>query len=345
MTDFLQYPDLACSVLGGRVVHADDEFFAEAHNLLTPAPATHDPNAWGPRGKVYDGWETRRRRSPGTDSVIVRLAAPSVVHGVVVDTAFFRGNYPPYASVEATTVLGYPSVPELLAAPWHPLVERTGLDGDSANQIPVSAGERLVTHVRLRLHPDGGVARFRVHAEVVPDPRRLGGRVDLAALLNGGSVTGCSNMFYSSPANVLRPRSPVAMHDGWETARRRDDGNDWLVVRLGVPGTPKHLVLDTTHFVGNAPGEALLTDSDTGNVLLPRTRLLPDTEHRFPVRSDGSDGPVRTVRLDVFPDGGLARLRLFGEVPASAREEISARWLGLLPPELAGPVDRTEFFG
>lgn len=343
MTDFLQLPDLACSVLGGRVVHADDEFFGAAHHLLDPNPSVHDPSAFGPRGKVYDGWETRRRRSPGTDCAIVRLAAPGLVHGVVIDTAFFRGNYPPYAGVEATTVLGYPSVDELQAADWHPLVERTGLDGDCANQIPVSvAPDRLVTHVRLRLHPDGGVARFRVHGEVVPDPRRLGGRVDLAATLNGGSVTACSNMFYSSPANVLRPANPVGMFDGWETARRRDDGNDWMVVRLGVPGIPRYAVLDTSFFVGNAPGQARLTDDVTGIELLPRTRLQPDTEHRFPIRAGTA---VTTVRLDVYPDGGLARLRVFGEVPDAARRELADRWLGLLPPEVAASVDPAELFG
>jgi allantoicase len=341
MTDFLQLPDLACSVLGGRVVHADDEFFGDARSLLRPQPATHDPDAFGPRGKVYDGWETRRRRSPGTDSVIVRLAAPAVVHGVVVDTAHFRGNYPPFASVEATCVLGYPTVPELLAAPWTPLVERTGLHGDSVNQIPVSGSDRLASHVRLRLHPDGGVARFRVHGEVIPDPRRLGGRVDLAGVLNGGTVTGCSNTFYSVPANLLRPGNPVAMHDGWETARRRDGGHDWVAVRLGVPGTVSHLVLDTTHFVGNAPGEVLVTDTGSGHELLPRTPLLPDTEHRFRV---GLAGPVRSLRLDAFPDGGLARLRVLGEVATAVREEIVDRWLDRLPPGVAAEVDRAEFF-
>lgn len=356
MTDFLQLPDLACSVLGGRVVFADDEFFGAAHHLLDPAPSVHDPNLFGPRGKVYDGWETRRRRSPGTDTAIVRLAAPAMVQGVVVDTAFFRGNYPPYASVEATTVLGYPSPDELLAARWRPLVERTGLDGDCANQIPVSAAadpDLLVTHVRLRLHPDGGVARFRVHGEVVPDPRRLGGRIDLASTLNGGTVTACSNMFYSSPSNVLRPTTPVGMFDGWETARRRDEGNDWMVVRLGVPGRPSQVVLDTSYFVGNAPGEALLTDAATGAQLLPRTRLQPDTEHRFPVRATvptgsgaplGALGSVGSVRLDVYPDGGLARLRVFGEVPVEARDEVTRRWLGLLPPGIGESMDATEFF-
>ncbi|MBV9314994.1 MAG: allantoicase [Pseudonocardia sp.] len=343
MTDFLALPDLACSVLGGRVVHTNDEFFGGAHHLLRPDAATHDPTAWSPRGKIYDGWETRRRRDRGTDSVIVRLAAPAVVRGVVVDTAHFRGNYPPSASVEATTALGYPSVPELLAAPWYPLVERTGLDGDCANQLPVSSAspDRLVTHVRLRLHPDGGVARFRVHGEVVPDPRRLGGRVDLASVLHGGAVRACSNMFFSSPANVLRPSTPVAMYDGWETARRRDAGNDWLVVRLGVPGVARHVVLDTSHFVGNSPDSARLSDQDTGTELMPPTRLQPDTEHFLRVRADSV---LRSVRLDVYPDGGLARLRVFGEVPEAAREEIAARWLGLLPTEAATSVDRAEFF-
>jgi allantoicase len=138
------------------------------------------------------------------------------------------------------------------------------------------------------------------------------------------------------------------MFDGWETARRRDDGNDWMVVRFGVPGTPRHLVLDTSYFVGNAPGEAQLSDDATGVELLPRTRLQPDTEHRFPIRSGsgaGSDTAVTSVRLDVYPDGGLARLRVLGEVPAAARQAIAERWLGLLPPAVAATVDHTEFFG
>jgi allantoicase len=339
--DFGHLPDVASRALGGSVVYANDEFFADAANLIVPAPARHDPTAFDHRGKVYDGWETRRRREPGADFAIVRLAAPAVVRAVDIDTSHFRGNYPPVASVEATAVLGYPTADELLSAPWFSLIDKVDLDGNAPNVVPVQAPDRLVTHVRLTIYPDGGVARFRAYGEVIPDPRQLGGRVDLAATLHGGLIAECSNLFYSSPANVLAPGRAQVMSDGWETARRRDDGNDWLVVRLGAPAVVHDVVVDTSRFVGNAPGSVRLSDAETGAELLPRTRLIPDTEHRFRVRSSAA---VRLVRLDVYPDGGISRLRINGVVPEAARGEVAGRWLGLLGAELAAQIDPDEFF-
>jgi allantoicase len=339
--DVRRLPDLAGVVLGGSVVYANDETFAAAHNLIAPGPASHDPLSFSYRGKVYDGWETRRRRAPGEDFAIVRLATPGIVRAVDIDTAHFTGNFPPFASVEAATLLGYPTADELLAAEWTPLADKTALAGDGSNLLTVAGPERLVTHLRLTIHPDGGVARFRAYGEVVPDPRRLGGRIDLAATLCGGRVEACSNMFYSVPANVLAPGRAAVMSDGWETARRRDDGNDWLTVRLAAPGVLHHAVIDTTRFVGNAPGWARLSDADSGAELLPRTRLLPDTEHRFSVVSLDT---VQVVRLDIYPDGGLSRLRLHGTVPADRHEPITRRWLDLLPPDQAAAVAHDKFF-
>lgn len=338
---FRGLPDVASRALGGAVLHANDEFYADAHNLITARSPTHDPAAFGVRGKLYDGWESRRRRDVGEDFVIVRLAVPAVVHGVNIDTSFFKGNYPPFGSVDGATLLGYHPVDEVIAAEWTPLVDQSDLGGDRANFAAVAAPDRLVTHVRLTIHPDGGVARLRVFGEVVPDPRYLGGRVDLAALRHGGLVESCSDMFFSSPTNLLSPGHAQVMSDGWETARRRDDGNDWLVVRLAAPGVLHHAVIDTSRFVGNAPGHARLSDAETGTELLPRTRLIPDTEHRFRIRAGGQ---VRLVRLDIYPDGGISRLRLAGVVPASWHEPIARRWLGLLPPALAAAADQSEFF-
>jgi allantoicase len=338
-------PDLASRALGGTVMFANDDFYADAHRLIAPGPARHDPDLFGDRGKVYDGWETRRRRGPDPDGdtgdfAIIRLGVPGVVRGVDIDTAHFTGNYPPRASVQATTVLGYPDLAEVRRAEWTDLVGTVDLTGDSANLVPVEQ-PGLVTHVRLTIHPDGGVARFRVFGAVVPDPRRLGGRVDLAALVHGGSVEACSNMFYSSPANVLMPGRAQVMSDGWETARRRDDGNDWLVVRLGAPGLLHEVVIDTSRFVGNAPGWARLTDADSGAELLPRTRLLPDTEHRFRLATAPA---ARRVRLDVYPDGGISRLRVLGAVPDDVRDAVAHRWADLLPRALAAAVDPADLY-
>lgn len=339
----LALPDLASRALGATVMHATDELYGAANHLISPGPATHDPTTFDLRGKVYDGWETRRRRGPGVDQAVVRLGVPGVVRAVVVDTAHFRGNYPPAASIETATLLGHPGVEEVLAADWVPTVERTRLAGDSANvlAVPASSPDRLVTHLRLTIYPDGGVARLRVHGEVVPDPRRLGGRVDLAALVHGARVRDCSNDFYSRPENVLMPGRAQVMSDGWETARRRDGGNDWLTVALAAPGVLHQVVVDTTRFVGNAPGWVRLSDADSGAELLARTAVVPDTEHRFRVRSATT---VRVVRLDIYPDGGISRLRLLGQVPPEEHRPLARQWLDLLPAPVAAGVDPEDLF-
>jgi allantoicase len=349
MTDFQNLPDLASRALGGGVPYANDELFAERENLVTPGPAVFDPERFGHKGKIYDGWETRRRREPGHDVAIVRLGAPGVVRGVVIDTAWFKGNYPPFASVEATGVEGYPSPEELLAADWQPIVDRSPLQGDTENAFPVSAGERF-THVRLSIYPDGGVARLRVHGEVLPDPRLLTATTDLAAAVNGGRVVDCSNMFYSSPVNLIMPGEARIMGDGWENARRRDDGNDFVTFALAAPGTVAVAELDTRYFVGNAPGWASLRGIDARTAplddpgawveLLPRTRLQPDTPHRFPL---AADQVVTHVRMDVYPDGGLARVRLHGAVPDAERDALGLRWFNALPEAHARAV--VEPFG
>jgi allantoicase len=320
VNDVTALPDLASRILGGSVVHADDDFFAARENLLNPGPAQHDPAAFGPRGKVYDGWETRRRREAGSDVAIVRLGVPGRVEGVVVDTAWFTGNHPPYVSVDGTELPGYPSVPELLAAEWTPLVTRAGVRGDSVNSFSVDSDRRF-THVRLTQHPDGGVARLRVHGHPEPDPALLTGTVDLAALENGGDVVDCSDMYYGAARNILLPGRARTTAEGWENARRRSGGNDFVAVRLAGPGTVRRLVVDTSRFIGNAPASVSVrgVDAREGGVrdleawldLLPRTRVQPDTRHLFPVEPAP---PVTHVRLDVFPDGGLARLRVLGEL-------------------------------
>ena len=96
---------------------------------------------------------------------------------MVVDTSFFTGNFPPEVSVEATGAEGYPSPAELdgnAEAGWATIVPRSAAKGDARNAFEVT-DEHRYTHVRLSIYPDGGVARLRVHGEVVPDPRFLGG--------------------------------------------------------------------------------------------------------------------------------------------------------------------------
>jgi allantoicase len=344
--DFTMLPDLAVRTLGGSVVAANDELFAERENLIKPRPPVFNPHTFGHKGQVYDGWETRRRREPGHDWAIVRLGVPGVIRGVVVDTAFFTGNFPEQCSVEAVSVDGYPSPAELADLAWTEIVPRSRLRGDTPNPFTVTA-EDCWTHVRLNIFPDGGVARLRVHGAVVPDPRWLAGApLDLAALENGGLITDASNRFYSSPNNLLLPGNAGTMGDGWETARRRDTANDWVEVRLAAEGTVRQVELDTTHFKGNAPGWFRLSarsGDGTDTELIARTRLQPDTRHRFRVAgSNGGAGPVDRVRVDVYPDGGFARLRVWGDLTARGRERLALNWYNRLPAGHLAAVLRAE---
>ncbi|MFY1650358.1 allantoicase [Solwaraspora sp. WMMB762] len=338
-SDPTRLPDLASRALGGGVVAANDEFFAAADNLVDPRPPVFAAGTFGAKGQVYDGWETRRRRLPGADHAIVRLGAPGMVRAVLIDTAHFTGNYPPYAAVDGCCLLGYPGPQELVAARWTPLVPRTALAGDSQLVVPVDVPARQ-THVRLTIFPDGGVARLRVYGEPVPDPDLLTEVLDLAAVEHGGRVEACSDRFYGSPQQLLLPGPARTMGEGWETARRRDDGNDWVQVRLCAVGVVEFVELDTSHFKGNAPAAARLLGTDlTGTdpaldggsgvdstdwpELLPLTPLQPDTRHRF--RLD-RPRPVSHVRLDIHPDGGMARLRLFGRLTTVGAADLAARY-------------------
>jgi allantoicase len=329
MTEFRELPDLAVRGLGGSVVYANDEAFAARENLITAGPAVFDSANFGHKGKVYDGWETRRRREPGHDEAIVRLGAPGMVHGVVIDTSWFTGNYPPEASVEGLCADGHPSAAALLADDgWRPLVPRSPLKGDAENQFELGAASGRCTHVRLRIHPDGGVARLRVHGIAVPDPDLLDvfGLVDLAALEHGGRALDCSNRFYSAPNNLLLPGPARSMAEGWETARRRDEGNDWVQVALAGEGRISVAELDTSYFLGNAPGWATLRARRHEGEwfdLLTRTPLRPDTRHRFRLPAAAA---ATEARLDIYPDGGMARMRLFGSLTSTGRAALRERW-------------------
>lgn len=335
--DFAALPDLASRALGGAVVAANDESFAEKENLVLPWPPAAVAE-FGHRGKVYDGWETRRRRQPGHDWAIVRLGAPGRIHGVVIDTSWFTGNFPPFASVDAAALEGHPSAAEVADAQWQPLLSRSELKGGSVNAFEIQSRVRF-THVRLNVFPDGGVARFRVHGVPIADPRPLDvGPFDLAAIVNGGRIMLCSNDFYGTPHALISPGLPRSMADGWETARRRTDGNDWVTVRLACTGVVSLIELDTSYFLGNAPGAARVSGCLEGAdpardeswiELLPMTALQPDTPHRF-VLAPNAPG-VSDVRLDVFPDGGMARLRLWGRATAAGRTTLGRSWFDSLP--------------
>ncbi len=331
MSDFTELVDLAAERLGGAVLAANDEFFAPKENLLKAAAPVWIEGKYTDVGKWMDGWETRRRREPGHDWCLIRLGLPGVPRGLVVDTSFFRGNFPAECSLEACALEGYPIADELFGenVKWTVILPRTPLQGDSRNLFQVNKDIGRVTHLLFRIYPDGGVARLRVHGDVVPDwvrLDRLQSEIDLAGVENGGRVLACSDMFFGNRHNLNLPGPPRGMHDGWETRRRRGDGYDWAIVSLGARGAVQRVEIDTSHFKGNAPGSAWVEGIDAPGayadalasptfhwkVILGKTPLRPHTLHRFDDLLE--DGPFTHVRLGIHPDGGVARLRVFGRM-------------------------------
>jgi allantoicase len=332
MNEFTNLVDLASERVGGAVLYANDDFFAPKENLVRqPAPVWAE-GKYTERGKWMDGWESRRRRTPGFDWCLVRLGLAGRVRGVVVDTAFFRGNFPESCSLEACAAPPNADAEVLTSdeTRWTEILPQSRLEGDSENPFAVTSDERF-THLRFKIYPDGGVARLRVYGEVLPDwdaIRRAGGLVDLAAVENGGLVVATSDEFFGHRHNLIMPGRALDMSDGWETKRRRGPGHDWCVIQLGARGVIRRVEVDTAHFKGNfpescslevctgqeqrlAPGESY--KEEDWRELLPRTKLQAHTRHLF-VEELAKAGEATHVRFRIYPDGGISRLRLHGSV-------------------------------
>lgn len=346
MTDFTHLIDLAAERLGGRVIAANDEFFAPKENLLKPSKPLFIEGKFTERGKWMDGWETRRRRTPGHDWCIVRLGLPGTIGGVVIDTSFFTGNYPERCSIEACDLGSAPYKNERKAvlgakAKWIELLPESPLAGDSQNIFPIELAGRF-THLRLNIFPDGGVARLRVHGEVAPRASR-GSRAefDLAAVANGGSIVASSDQFFGEPLNMLMPGLARNMAEGWETRRRRGPGHDWAIVKLGTPGIIRRIEVSTAHFKGNFPESCAIdacfavdAAADAGadtlqewKPLLGKSSLRANARHVFRKQLH-KVGPATHIRINIYPDGGISRLRLFGAAepaaPGTSPAETSA---------------------
>jgi allantoicase len=332
--NFTELLDLASERLGGSVLYATDDYFAEKENLLKPGKAVWKEHQYTDRGKWMDGWESRRKRVAGYDFAIIRLGLPGVVRGVIVDTAFFRGNYPASCSIEGTSMRSDASVESLLEAEWRPLLNQSTLQGDSENRFEIHSTD-AVTHLRLNIFPDGGVARLRVHGEVVPEWRNAGGltnELDLAAAENGAEVLSCSDMFFGPKHNLIMPGRAHNMSDGWETKRRRGPGYDWVIVKLATEGQLRRIEIDTNHFKGNYPDTCSIdgsVDGEQWTEVLPRTKLQAHTRHFF-IDELVAGGPFTHVRVNVFPDGGVSRLRVWGVATTAGRRAAAVRRVNTL---------------
>ena len=306
--------DLASARVGGRATRTNDDFFAPKSNLVKPEAAIFIPGKFTARGKWMDGWESRRRRTPGHDWCIVQLGMRGAIRGVNIDTSHFTGNYPSHASIEAMDG----------KEPWVEILPQSALRGNGDNYFEIR-DDRAWTDVRLNIFPDGGVARLRVYGDVHVDWKdvtRTGRVVDLASIKNGGLVIGASDMHFGAKDNMIMPGRAKNMGDGWETRRRRGPGYDWAIVRLGARGRISKIEIDTNHFKGNYPESASVEgcwahpiEDARWQEILPRTKLAPHRRHFF-AKELRDVGPVSHVRLNIYPDGGVSRFRVYGIVAA-----------------------------
>jgi len=325
---FQKYLNLADARLGTEVIAVTDDWFADANRMLAPTPAVWKEGVFDDNGKWMDGWESRRKRFEAFDSAVIRLGIPGVIKGVEIDTAFFTGNYPPSASLEACFCEHADPDENTL---WQSVLAAVDLQGDSQHFHAIDCDQPW-THLRFNIYPDGGIARLRVHG--IPhhdwasqDPEQL---LDLASALNGGRALACSDEHFGQMSNILNPGRGVNMGDGWETARRRTPGFDWVIVALGHPGEISRVLIDTLHFKGNYPDSCSIqgayvkggtdaqveTQSLFWQELLPSQKLQMHCEQEF-IHELNNIGPITHVRLNIFPDGGVSRMRLFGFISDS----------------------------
>jgi allantoicase len=347
MTAFTHLVDLASERVGGRAIATNDDFFAPKENLLKRAAPIFIPDEYTDRGKWMDGWESRRRRTPGHDWCIVRLGLPGILRSVIVDTAFFRGNFPSHCSIDACSAAedAEPPILESEAVSWITVLPKSELKGDTQNIFAIQDPHRF-THLRLNIYPDGGVARLRVLGEVLPDWRRVftdGREIDLASVRNGGHVVDVSDRFFGEPPNMLMPDRAPNMGDGWETKRRRGPGHDWAIVRLGLESEIRRIELDTAHYKGNFPDSCSIDraiQEGVWSVILPQTKLQPDHLHVYDKDSIGLK-TAALVRLNIYPDGGVSRFRVFGVPTKDGRRQGMTRLLDALtePEARAALID------
>lgn len=320
-----RYPNLADPRLEARTLACSDDFFAEMARMLNPEPAVFIPGKYDTNGKWMDGWESRRKRVNGHDWCVLKLGRAGILKGVDIDTSHFTGNYPPAAAIEGVFLAsGEPDDQTV----WQEVLPSVNLQGNSHHYHDIQSTQ-IFSHLRLNIYPDGGVARLRVYAQPAndwanADPHALH---DLIAMENGGYVVATNNQHFGLASNLLMPGRGVNMGDGWETRRRREPGNDWCIIALAHAGIVQKIEVDTCHFKGNYPDScsiqaasmaggtdtSLITQSMFWPTLLPQQKLQMDHQHYFSEELQ-SLGPITHIRLNIFPDGGVSRLRLFSKI-------------------------------
>ena len=316
--------NLASPKIGTKIIEVSDDFFGEASRMLDDKEPVFIEDKYDEHGKWMDGWESKRRRDGGNDWAIIELGSPGIITEIDIDTSFFTGNFPPFASIEGLYSDQKPSKD----SDWIEILTKTSLKGDSDNKFKIESKTK-VNYIKLQIFPDGGVARLRLFGHVKLDWDVYNNKkdlIELSSLKLGGSIITYNNAHYGDVSALLSDGRGKTMGDGWETRRRREPGNDWIIIKLATKGLIKKIEIDTAHFKGNYPDEAsvqvsnfdenkgleeTINDSQNWKYILDKSKLQADNIHNYEV-NDKSIKDVTHVRLNIYPDGGVSRLRIFG---------------------------------
>ncbi len=338
------HTNLADAKLGAEVLFVSDDFFAAAERMLNPEEPVWKEAVYDDNGKWMDGWETRRKRFEGNDYCIIKLANPGKIKVIDLYTRYFTGNYAPVCSVEACSS---DSVPDDDTS-WIEIIPSSPLEGDNHNFFMLE-NEYSYTHLRLNIFPDGGIARLQVYdtnidltegsfsiievnqvhvaTKYINSKDHSGEIIELSAYENGGRALECSDEHFGQMHNLLKPGRGINMGDGWETRRARKPNFDWVIISLAHPGIINKIEIDTAYFKGNFPYQtsvnAAFLPNDCNENLAPRSlywkELIPpqalqmDKQHFFE-KEIIELGPITHVRVNIYPDGGLSRVRFLGKI-------------------------------
>ena len=315
--------NLASPKMGTKIISVSDDFFGEVTRMLSDQEPVFIEDKYDTHGKWMDGWESKRRRDGGNDCAIIKLGSPGIISTIEVDTSFFTGNFPPFFSFEGTDSKEIPKNDN----EWIPLITKSSLIGDQKNNFNIESNITL-NYVRLQIFPDGGVARLRLFGEVKYDWSNFNNNelIEFSSLNLGGSIITFNNAHYGDVSALLSLGRGKTMGDGWETRRRREPGNDWIIIKLAKKAIVKNIEIDTAHFKGNFPDQAsiqaistpselnvknIIKDSEKWDFILNKTKLKADNVHKFNLDLN-SQKEATHIRLNIYPDGGVSRLRIFG---------------------------------
>jgi allantoicase len=331
-------------VVGARVEAVSNQRFARAENLLSPYLPTFDPKLFGRQGKIMDSWETVRHNPEPFDWMIFEMQRATAVSCVAVSTQFHLGNH-----AEALEIDGWDAARgewQAIVAPMqlfghgaHAVESVSGVaqfqrirvrmypDGGVTrlalygNDLPAVEKERMFSPAIRAWHAFDPQTKkpmtpkyTTTAAEVAASNARVGsGMADLASAAFGGQVVSASNEHYSPATQVISPYPPLSMVDGLESARSREPGHsENVVIRLGQPAKIGRIELDFSHFVNNNPREVEI-DGLRGTEWVPlvaRTEVKAFAGNVIAFAAGGV-GPCEQIRVTVFPDGGMNRVRVF----------------------------------